>query len=296
MHMKEILRRHRHDIALVIGNGINRYGPAPQTNSWRDLLVQLAQRHLPSRLRGVPEGVGLPEFYDVVALTQERSVEGASLQKEFCDLMKSWRPYDHHRRIVEWARAADAPVLTTNFDRVLADAGRLTLRRTKISGFTDFYPWESYFGATDVSDPSTQFGIWHVNGMERYPRSVRLGLTHYMGSVERARRWLHQGNERRLFSGKNVRDWQGAASWLHVVFNAPLLIVGLGLDQDEVFLRWLLIERAKYFKTFHDRRRDAWYVHVDPLSEGKRFFLDGVGVLPRHVATHDEVYEAATWN
>lgn len=47
-----------------------------------------------------------------------------------------------------------------------------------------------------------------------------------------------------------MREWDGAASWLHIVFNSPLLIFGLGLEENEVFFRWLLIERARYFKKF----------------------------------------------
>jgi len=297
MEMKSLLRKYRSDIALVIGNGINLYGPASRTNSWHDLLVKLAGKHLPAKLRSIPDGVALTEFYDVLELTSTKSVSGVSLQQEFCDLMASWQYYEHHQRIVEWAQKADAPILTTNFERVLSDAGKCTLQRTKNGGFTDYYPWENYYGSKQITDPSQEFGIWHVNGMQHYRRSIRLGLTHYMGSVERARGWLHKGNERRLFSGKNVHDWDGAASWLHIVFNAPLLIFGLSLDENEVFLRWLLIERARYFKQFPDRKKSAWYVHPGELkNEGKQFFLEGVGVLPFRVASYDEIYGATTWS
>lgn len=297
MEMKTLLLKHRSDIALVIGNGINLYGPASRTNSWHDLLVKLAGKHLPATLRSIPDGVTLTEFYDVLELKSKKAASGISLQQEFCDLMASWRYYGHHQRIVEWAREADAPILTTNYERVLPDAGGCTLHRTKKEGFTDYYPWESYYGSKQISDPSHEFGIWHVNGMQHYRRSICLGLTHYMGSVERARGWLHKGNERRLFSGKNVHDWDGATSWLHIVFNAPLLIFGLSLEENEVFLRWLLIERARYFKKFPDRKKSAWYVHPGELkNEGKRFFLEGVGVLPFRVASYDEIYGPATWS
>lgn len=62
---------HQSNIALVIGNGINLYGPAKQTNSWHDLLLTLAKQHLPSSLRTVPNGVALTEFYDVLDLKSE---------------------------------------------------------------------------------------------------------------------------------------------------------------------------------------------------------------------------------
>lgn len=297
MEMKTLLRKHRSDIALVIGNGINRYGPASSTNSWHDLLVNLAGTHLPAKLRSVPVGVTLTEFYDVLELKSTKSDSGKTLQQKFCDLMTDWQCYEHHERIVKWAQRADVPILTTNFEQVLSDAGKCTLRRTKKQKFTDYYPWENYYGSKEVSDLSREFGIWHMNGMQHYHRSIRLGLTHYMSSVTRAHRWLHKGNKGSLFSSKNVREWDGAASWLHIVFNTPLMIFGLDLEENEVFFRWLLIERARYFKDFPERKKDAWFVHAgEPNSDGKHFFLEGVGVRPIRVASYDDIYGAATWS
>lgn len=295
--MKTILRNNRSNIALVIGNGINLYGDASSTNSWHELLVTLAKKNLPSSLRDVPDGVSLTEYYDVLDLKSKNSIsKKIPLQQQFCDLMSSWRYYEHHKRIVEWAMDTDSPILTTNFEQVLSDASGCTLRRTRKGGFTDYYPWESYYSAKDISDPSKEFGIWHINGMQHYRRSVRLGLSHYMGSVERARGWLHKGNERRLFSGKDVRGWDGADTWLHIIFNTPLLIFGLGLENNEVFLRWLLIERARYFKKFPNRRKEAWYVSTgETNSDGKKFFLDGVGVKYMHASGYEEIYGDTTW-
>lgn len=294
--MRKILKSNRNNIALIIGNGINQYGPAKKANSWRDLLVELSEKHLPSRIRSVPVGVSLTEFYDVLDLKSDRSISKKSLQQEFCDLLASWRYFDHHKRIVKWAKEANAPILTANVEQTLSDAGGCTMFRSKQGGFTDYYPWETYFGIGKVSDPSREFGIWHINGMQVYHRSVRLGLTHYMGSVERARGWLHKGNERNLYSGKNVHGWAGSASWLHIIFNTPLLIFGLSLDENEVFLRWLMIERARYFKQFPTRTKKAWYVHHSELNPGKRFFLEGIGVQPVKVGSYDEIYGAPTWN
>lgn len=296
MEMRSLLRNYKTSIALVIGNGINLYGSTRQSNSWHALLLKLAKTHLPAKLRSVPAGVSLTEFYDVLELKSTLRTTGPKLQREFCELMTSWQYYAHHQRIVDWAQRSDRPILTTNFEQTLSDAGNCILRRTKKEGFTDYYPWENFYGTRDLDNPNDGFGIWHVNGMQYYHRSVRLGLSHYMGSVERARGWLHKGNERRLFSGKNEREWDGAASWLHIVFNSPLLIFGMSLEENEVFFRWLLIERARYFKKFPDRRRDAWYVYAGtPNSDGKQFFLEGVGVVPQHVSAYDEIYGASTW-
>lgn len=297
MKMKDILFRNKSNLALVIGNGVNKYRHAKSTNSWHDLLVQLADKHMPSNFNKIPEGVSLTEFFDMLELKTPNTKIEKTLQQKFCDLMSSWKPFKHHERIIEWAQNYNNPVLTTNFDRVLADAGRLKLNRTKSVGFTDYYPWENYYGNNRIMDPGKEFGVWHINGLVHYHRSLRLGLTHYMGSVERARGWLHRGNEHNLFSGKNISFWEGSKSWLHIIFNTPLLIFGLGLEENEVFLRWLLIERARYFKKFPERRKAAWYVHKKPINNpGKIFFLEGVDIDNMQVDTYDEIYRPKVWS
>lgn len=260
MSLKGILRTNRSNIALVVGNGINRYGPAKKTNSWHSLLLELSKRHLPARWRKIPRGVALTEYFDLLELQSVSKISGATFQQQFCALLQDWKCHDQHRNIIAWAQKRKAPILTTNFDRVLGDAGNCSLHHTRRTGFTDYYPWETYYGTRQIENPSQDFGVWHINGMEHYHRSIRLGLTHYMGSVEKARRWIHKGNEKRLFSGKNAANWRGSGTWLHVFFNNPLLIFGLGLNENEVFLRWLLIERARCFQKFPNRRKSAWYV------------------------------------
>ena len=301
MKMKSLLQSNKADIALVIGNGINLYKSENKANSWDGLLAKLAEKYHIDQVKTEPgktelAGIALTEFYDILDLKLNSSTKDHSLQQEFCDLLSSLQCYNHHQHIVKWAQKADRPILTTNFDQVLSDAGKCRLHRTIKTGFTDFYPWETYYGTKQIDNPAKGFGIWHVNGMQHYHRSIRLGLSHYMGSVERARGWLHKGNERRLFSGKNISDWAGAASWLHIIFNSELLIFGLKLEVNEVFLRWILIERARYFKMFPDRHKAAWYVYAgEKNSDGKQFFLKSVGVRPWHVDSYDDIYGAAIW-
>lgn len=296
MAVRDILQRNRSDIALVIGNGVNRHGSAKNTNSWRNLLLELSIKRLPNSLRKIPRGLALTEFFDLLELQSNSRKSKISLQHEFCTLLQDWKCHDHHKNIISWAKENKTPVLTTNFERVFGDAGNCSLHHIRRTGFTDYYPWETYYGTGPIDDPSQDFGVWHINGMEHYPRSIRLGLTHYMGSVERARGWIHRGNETRLYSGKNAADWRGAGTWLHVVFNNSLLFFGLGLDESEVFLRWLLIERARYFRRFPNRRKRAWYIHTGGIkNRGKAFFLEGVGIKLVRSDSYDEIYGLSTW-
>lgn len=296
MDMKSILRKHRSHLALVIGNGVNRYEAPRDKGSWESLLLRLAERRLPGNFKVIPTGVALTEFYDVLDLRSRGASAELSVQKEFCGLLETWQYREHHTRIVAWAEREGVPILTTNFDRVLADAGNCSLHRIKGKWSTDFYPWESYFGTRPLDGPLDGFGIWHINGMSQYPRSLRLGLTHYMGSVNRVRGWLRSGGKSASTEPRYAATWPGADSWVHIAFNRPLLIFGLGLEENEVFLRWLLIERARYFEKTQQARKDAWYVHTGKaMSDGKEFFLKHMGVVPVHVLNYDQIYGMGTW-
>ncbi len=299
---RTLLNQERDNLALVIGNGINIHG-AGNRNSWERLLVQIAH-HCAVDVPSVPKGTALTEFYDVLEMKRSNPTAAdddqaatLNLQAEFCRLMERWEPLRHHHTIMNWAVRHDVPVLTTNFEEVLSDAAGCDFIKPPELPFTDFYPWSCRFANRLFDDPCNGFGIWHINGMRRYRRSIRLGLSHYMGSVQRARTWLHRG-EANLFNAKNRPDWDGARTWVHIMFNKPLLIFGLGLTETEVFLRWLLIERARYFRKFPERAHPAWYVYthkVDDTSEaGKLFFLEGVGINCVK-ADYAEIYESPSW-
>ncbi|MEN0037436.1 MAG: hypothetical protein AAGC78_10215 [Cellvibrio sp.] len=276
MNLNDILQNPSHNLALVIGNGINRYNSDGNINSWDAMLLDLWIKHTDDDPKDIPLGISLTEFYDALDLSSKSKTK--NLQKEFCDFLVGWNAKSHHQAIVQWARRHNAPLLTTNFDETLSDCAGLKLHHSDAVRFTDFYPWASYFAEGEIEHPEKEFAIWHINGIKRYSRSIRLGLSHYMGSVERARALIHKGGAQRLFSDKKHSEWNGCNTWLHIIFNKDLLFVGLGLDTSEIFLRWLLIERAKYFKAFPERARKAFYVHAGrELSLGQTIFLKSVG-------------------
>jgi hypothetical protein len=294
MSLAETLRQNAHDIALIIGNGIHRHSPAG-VNSWDELLIDLAHRH-GLDIDRLPKGATATEFFDVIDI--KAGARSGELAGAFCEEMQSWQPQAHHRRIMSWALRHDVPVLTTNFDEALSEAINAKLMRPNVPGFTYWYPWDSRFARELHDDPCDGFGIWHINGLARYKRSVRLGLTHYIGSAQRARGWLHRGGNR-LFESKDRRNWLGRRTWLHLVFNKPLLIFGLGLREDEVFLRWLLIERERYFAKFPGRRQRGWFVFThdakDETEAGRTFFLSGIGIECVRVARHSDIYDIPAW-
>ena len=286
---------------MVIGNGINRYNSVSSNNSWEALLQKLSQSY--SLDKKIPKGIALTEFYDLLELKSGSEVLEGTLQKEFCKYTSEWAPKSHHDYIMQWAINHDLPILTTNFDNTLGKASNCEFLKTTRDRkqFTYFYPWICYYSHSNLTDPCEGFGIWHINGMQKYHRSIRLGLGHYMGSVQRVRSWIYptkrDRNRDRSLMGGDSKEWRGRNTWLHIIFNKPLLFLGLGLNENEVFLRWLLIERARYFRKFPERNQPAWYVYAkdDDVRSGKLFFLVGVGIVPVEEDNFDEIYRLSTW-
>ncbi|WP_323814735.1 hypothetical protein [Cellvibrio sp. NN19] len=289
MTLANILKNPAYQFALILGNGINRYNNNASINSWDAMLLELWERHTQEDAQAIPLGISLTEFYDALDLSSQ--LKEKNLQKEFCDFLTGWQPKAHHHAIVNWARDRNSPILTTNFDETLSDCLGLKLHHSDSKKFTDFYPWGSCFSASEIQNPATEFGIWHINGLQRYSRSIRLGLSHYMGSVERARALINKGKDGRLYAEPAGAHWNASDTWLHCIFNNDLVFIGLGLDTSEIFLRWLLIERAKYFKTFPDRARKAWYVYAGrEISQGQKIFLKSVGCDILQETSYDALY------
>lgn len=253
--LETILKEHNENLTLIVGNGINLSNKDVQDETWKAILEQIG-RDLGFIDAGqeLCETHSLVELSDLLQLHSSDENRDVSVQTAFCKKLEEWKHGQSHTEITNWARKHSVPILTTNFDATLSDACRAELVHAKRgSGGAPrsyYYPWSSRFEVLGqpIDKPRNSFAIWHVNGMSKYVYSVRLGLSHYMGSVHHARRWMHRGDDR-LFASKDAIDrWTGRNTWLDAFFANDLLIFGLGLCRDEVFLRWLLIERARYFQ------------------------------------------------
>lgn len=295
MRLDKILSEREKDLAIIVGNGINLFPDGNSSNSWEGILKELWNQHIDGSPDPDIKGMSLPEFSDIIALRTESTVS-LGLQKAFCNHISAWEPKEHHSQFVTWAQRQSFQILTTNFDDLLSSAVKAKLYKSDPPRFTDYYPWDAYYSTRKIEDPCTDFGIWHINGMIQYNRSIRLSLSHYMGSVQRARSWLYSQKSGSLFqNGSFLTKWRGKHTWLQIILSKPLLIMGLSFDVDEVFLRWLLIERAKYFKKFEKMRQPAWYAYCPapdgtPPPPGKWLFLKTIGVDPIAVDSYEEMY------
>lgn len=291
--VQSILLRKKKDIAFIFGNGINRHYNKNNV-SWNDLLLDLWDKYTFDTQSIKPPGISFTEFYDVLEIQNyQKENFDKVLQKEVVEIMAEWNPNNDQNLILNKVKKINAPLLTTNFDRLIPLSLELEFR--KLERNSDLYPWSYYYSDKELKSPIDGFGVWFINGMVKYHRSIKLGLSQYMGNVSQARRFIHGEASLFSFEGKNTRDWPGSKSWLHILFNKSLFIVGLGLDESEIFIRWLLIERAKYYRKYPDRKHNGWFIYKEdpkePISEGKKFFLKSVGFEIIRMGTYNNIYE-----
>ncbi len=306
--LKELLVGQGQELALVIGNGINLYGAENGKNSWEDVLNRLAKKHISDDFEYPDKGLSLTEFYDILELEgdKRKGRRKINFQKEFREELSVFECRPHHQMVVKYCIDKGIPILTTNFDSTLSDAAGCQMYKTIITGakgFTDYYPWECYYAhekLKEPAEPASGFGIWHINGMNQYSRSFRLGLTHYMGSVQRVRNWMNSG----LHGNGDIKNWRGNNTYLQILLTRPLAFFGLSLEENEVFLRWLLIERERYFRKCSKERREmrqnSWYFYKrenskDEISKGKRLFFKSVGIELVEFGKYYDIYGDEVW-
>jgi hypothetical protein len=268
-------------VAFLIGNGPNL--AANIMPSWKELLASAADRPIMFEVDGLTN----TEVYDLVELHSENGHDVKEIVKVKLELLPSYN-ITIHRRLMEFASTNNSPVLTTNFDEAFEHSVNAKLFHIASKGFTRFYPWKTYYGHKQLTLPTDGFGIWKIHGDVNYKDSIRLGLTDYMGSAERARKLIHNGDDR-LFKGKRQEFWQGHQTWLHIWFNLPIAIVGLGYGTDEIFLRWLLIERRRYLNIYHDPM-DVYYISKGAPAPAINNLMRNLGVEIILIDDYSDIY------
>lgn len=77
MNLTNIINDPSINLALIIGNGINRYNNVNQNenNSWDAMLFKLWQRHSSKDIPSIcSDGISLIEFYDALDLTKNQKI------------------------------------------------------------------------------------------------------------------------------------------------------------------------------------------------------------------------------
>jgi hypothetical protein len=296
---KLLSEQEEYPMAFVVGNGINRY-VNDGSYSWSDLLRELyKQCPIDSLYYPNSGGITETELFDVLCLKSkknENEIKSQIVRLVQPALDKSKE--DLYKNLLQKFESWNVPLLTTNFDKNIEKGLKKHLFRSSKRKFTWVYPWNVYTSnsESDLADsPQSGFGIWHINGSVEYPRSIRMGLSDYMNIVTYTRRYLHEFDDKDSFRGKDKNSWIGYSTWLHIFMNSSLCVFGLSLDENETYLRWLLIQRKKYLENIAQRSSPCYYICTNSDLENKdnkRFFLNSVGFEIVIANNPQEIYES----
>jgi hypothetical protein len=75
-------------------------------------------------------------------------------------------------------------------------------------------------------------------------------------------------------------------------------IQGLAIQADEISIRWLLIQRFRFWTALYpdDCYASGWYVHgptdkTGPLDEERKIFFENVGLQVIEIAQQENAYD-----
>lgn len=287
--IKEILSNN--NCAIVLGNGINLYFDKCSI-SWNALLKNLWTQNV-ENCEFPKEGISYTEIFDVMDIHKH---EKLNLKKNIASEFGKTNN-GKYENFLQYCTNKHIPILTTNYDTRLSDCIHLDLYKTSNKSNPAYYPLGYYYAFSTIAenDILNEFAIWHINGMVKYPNSIRIGLCDYAGIIEKVRKMLHSGYVNDNFKEKHQNYWNGYNTWMHIFFNKPLVFIGLQLDENEVFLRWLLLQKAMYYKKKYDYENEnkGWYLYVEDkdMSKGKEIFLKYVNITPIKAADYSNLYE-----
>lgn len=300
----ELKERSSH-FAFLYGNGVNKY-INKDFPDWKTLLNNLYKEIIGSKVNCKFKGISYTELYEILKLKLRENGDANSevtILNKVIEMIDTTNKADYQNPF-NIAMYYDVPVLTTNFDRNLDSEMKKSILKVKNEHqFSNYYPWNVYYAPKNAGSKKNVYGygVWHINGSVDYKRSVKLGVKAYMNMVSKAKNYLHDCGKNSLFckqegddSDGQIHPWKGANTWLELFFNCSLCIIGLSLDENETFLRWLLIQRASFNMDRRDNRRKGWYLcrqkDIDKY-DGKRLFLETVGIQIIEFNEYSEIYD-----
>lgn len=281
-------------LAFVLGNGINRYANNTKAISWESLMRTLWQEaKISENFPEIKQGLSLVEKYDIMCVKMDDAWK--NILKANQGLVKKTFSQGYFlESFQKQLMKLRVPVLTTNYDNYLEKDLKKYLFENRALYKKDYsatYPLNEYYAnekLTSEDDIYNNFSIWHIHGTINHLESLRLGTADYMGLLTYVKNYIndvaHMYNVTKEHQEWGIKDKarnkeeKYQPTWLNIFYNCSLCINGLGLDPSEIFLRWLLISRKKYLDRIGSDAK-GWYIcSLQDLDEGKKYFLQNVGI------------------
>ncbi len=298
------------DVTILIGNGYNWYVKSilKQKNkggiangailpSWDDLVKNVdSQLNTELNVDSLMGGLSNPELFTAISLQYEliRSIKRHNIlpihDAVINVLANNEIVVTEIEHLAKVLKSWDVPVITTNYDKNIEKSLALTGYWLKTGVKKNmYYPISLYyrdrpFGEIEIEK---SFAVWHCSGVVDIRESLRLDLSDYCNYTA----WLKQ----RIPVNSELSDPPALfkQSWLSPFFKNKLIIIGLGLNQSEFFLRWLLVRRFAWRTAMGYRGNHGYYLssNEEPFDCGKRQLLSSVGIETILYETWDQLYK-----
>lgn len=323
---------------FVVGNGINLYAERhkkkcegcseydickdenkSQTLGWKALLQKLCdKKKIPIDIASQNE-LSFPEIANLIDIeisklnlvdSDEVGAEKQKMRQEISECFTAAKdPMPIHKKFLRFMQERNIPVITTNFDMLLSqNLHKHIIGSDDKSMFKSSpnYIWNYCYNddqsVSEVSSLVNKFGVWHMHGNKDYPSSIKIGLTDYANAISRTKKMISGTGDKdksqvNLYEAEDEK-WVGKNTWLHSFFHRDIVFLGISLDSEEIFLRWLIMQRSyyqNYMKKKHKRPiNKAWYVHADKCklnkSTPKGIFFKACGIELVADNNFDDIY------
>lgn len=256
------------DKTLLFGNGINQL--TANSVSWKALLEQIkkndkfADMDLPNTM-----------IYERILMGRLKSkkdlaIVESSLKLEIANIMGDFKTNDFYEIIKE---LGFKNYLTTNYDYAFKNKFHNLGFRSQNNSTESIYSLRRNTSILDADDNEV-CRIWNIHGEIDNPKSIMLGLDHYCGSIGKLDAYV-KGTYDYTDNGKTVKvdsivskmnnNAYDNSSWVELLFNTNVHILGLSLDYSEIDLWWILNRRARIMndeKTSVDLKNNIYYYSV----------------------------------
>jgi hypothetical protein len=226
---------------LLVGNDINN---TAEGHAWRNLVEHLIARFTNASIE-CRDDDAFPMLYERIYLQALHSAkfEGGEsrLKKEIANWAEEISPNGIHQRIM----SMDVDhVITTNYDYSLEEAAQPGAGKgVRSSEFREIR--YSLFRRRSSGGKT----VWHIHGEVDAPNSINLGYEQYSGYLQHMRDYVVSGKIRTALGGSLLSRLRKPnfklRSWVDLLLQRDVFILGFRLDQVEMHLWWLLAFRAR---------------------------------------------------
>lgn len=273
-----------------------------------------------------PEIAELAEIYNREDKTERKKVsqnnEFISIKMQICKKIdendrkvKKDNKNENQKKLFEICKKNHLPVLSTNYDHsfiieypanqkekpryldkaiehpywIFQKGKEITNKRRLAYMFYNLY--FKYDGPFSINklDIRNEFAIWPIHGTKRYCRSLCINNKDYAKRIADISKIINK-NKKTIFT---QNQWAGKYTWINIFLHNDLVILGLDLEENELDLRWLLVERYIYQKWLvnkkykkeiaktiflYRKKIDKKTKEEIEIKKGKKRFFESIGI------------------